>query len=434
MEVSSDLFCPECRTPLPAERRKTPWCDCGWSSAVDEWLSDDVPPSMRNNVRRQIRYAQWLAKADDRAMGLTEHRWGRLLWHAYLVLTVLLCLPIILITVVVWAVPLGLLIYALAVGARSLAFLLFLVIAVMILYVIFAGSTRSRNPAGINLTRQSAAQLFQAIDQVAVQLRTPSLDTARLDLSAGVGIGQRLAWRSGLQLKPELSIGLLACQTLTMTQLEAVLAHELAHLHKRDTLWLLLVGSSVSSLYEWIIGLSQVARASLEAHSLIGLLAWLLGSLALILLKPYFYFLVWVSRWAMRRQEYEADRAAAEVYGSKALLQAIVTAAAASIRFNEQYSTMIQRMKNRQDERNLFAQFAEGWQRMPGTVRQAIYAKAVASIRSVYDTHPSYQDRRRALARLADPSDSASNDSAAIALLPNSDEYGQVLTDQLLHA
>jgi len=432
MEASNELFCPECRTLIPAVRQKTPWCECGWSSAVDEWLTNEVPPSMRGGLRRHLRLAQWLAKADNRAMRLTKHRWGRLLWQMYLILTVLMCLPLVLIRMIVWVVPLGLLIYALISGARSIAFLLVLVIGGMILYWVLTSEARSRNPMGIDLSRQSEARLFQAIDHVAVQLQVPPLDRARVFLDAGVGVRNKLTWRVWPRLEPELALGLLACNVLTVTQFQAVIAHELAHLHKRDTLWLLFVSNSVDSLYDWIVTLSQLARASLQAHSLLGLLMWLLGSLVFLLLKPYFYFLVGVSRWAMRRQEYDADRAAAQVYGSEALLQAILTCAAAGIRFKEQFSTMVQRMQNRQDMRDLYAQFAEGWQRMPEGVRQSIYAKAVASRRFIYDTHPSYQDRRRTLAELADPTDLAPDDHPANSLLADPSKLGQVLTDQVL--
>ena len=74
----------------------------------------------------------------------------------------------------------------------------------------------------------------------------------RLQLGAQVAIRHRFTWhRSGLRLEPELTLGLLACHILNLTQLKAVLVHEMAHLQHNDTLFILPIANFLQQLREW---------------------------------------------------------------------------------------------------------------------------------------------------------------------------------------
>ncbi len=77
-------------------------------------------------------------------------------------------------------------------------------------------------------------------------------------------------------------------------------------------------------------------------------------------------------------------------------------------------------------------QYVEHWESLPVALRQGVYGKAVASLRSIYDTHPSYQDRWRALQQLEDAGPPERDARPAILLLPQAAELGRGLTLQLL--
>jgi Zn-dependent protease with chaperone function len=130
----------------------------------------------------------------------------------------------------------------------------------------------------------------------------------------------------------------------------------------------------------------------------------------------------------MRRQEYTADRVAAQAYGKSALLQALIASRAVDIGYAEYLPIIVQNIENNRDRHDFYYQFTKHWDNLSVPLRQRSFAKAVASFRSVYDTHPSYQDRYRALEQVDDVSNTESDDRFAYLLLPNAPELGRDLT------
>src|SRR5512143_3492477 len=94
-EPGSQLQCPECQAVLAEERRKFPWCECGWSSVPADWNIQHLPPSLRRMLNRNRQYARRLAAIDQQAAQLLERPRGKWLWRLYLALSLFLSIPVI---------------------------------------------------------------------------------------------------------------------------------------------------------------------------------------------------------------------------------------------------------------------------------------------------------------------------------------------------
>jgi hypothetical protein len=300
---------------------------------------------------------------------------------------------------------------------------------ITIAYLAFWWLTRKKEvDSGIKQDRQTAEKLFQMIDNVAKSLQVNCVDKVTINLNAEVGIRQKYIWSWKPHFEKELSIGLLSLNALTMSQLNTVLAHEYGHIRQKDTLVLLLINQTIASIYSWTSDTWSLYRKLLEMGNVVGYAVYLLH----LILSLYFHGLVWVSRWAMRRQEYTADMIAARVYGKSALQEALISLGAIGIGFNEYFPIIWQNIQNDFDRRDFYNQFMELWSKMLVTTRQVYYAKAVASFQSVYDTHPSYRARRRVLAQISENPEIEINNQPSVSLLTNAPELGRALTVQIL--
>lgn len=164
-------------------------------------------------------------------------------------------------------------------------------------------------PEGRELTRAEAPQLFSLVDACAKRLRAPVPHRVLVDDRFNASIAQTPRWGVFGGWQNDLVLGLPLMQTLGRDEFRAVLAHEFGHLsgsHGRFGAW----------VYRVRLGWELIGQAFSESR----------GSVAL--LRPFF-------RWYLprldaatfalaRRQEYEADRAAADLTSPEAIGSALV--------------------------------------------------------------------------------------------------------------
>ena len=412
------ITCPECKTLLPEVRSKTPWCECGWSSVTEEWVSQNIPTKLRRMLLRDRERARKLAEIDGRATHLLAHPWGKLLWEIYLFITLFLCLPIIAIKLLFYGIVLAGLGYTIYLKSSILVVMMIIVIAAIFVY---RWLTRPEvELIGIQLNRKTTPQLYEVLDDVADRLKVEQVEKVIMRLESGVSIRQRLVgfWRP--KFKIELNLGLLSVFSLNKNQLKSVITHELGHIKQKDTLLgMLFIGNGLTTLQNWLSPINQ------------GGFIPLLFLPFYIVLLIYFRLLVFVSRWAMRQQEYLADRIAARIYGKSTLQQALISIRAIEIGFWEQYPIIVQNIENNFGRRDYYNQFVDYWGKLHLTTRQKYYARAVSSYNSVFDTHPSYQDRVRALEEISDLPNIELENQPAVLLITNAAELGRELTIQI---
>jgi Zn-dependent protease with chaperone function len=418
VESQSDLTCPECHLILPVTRQRSPWCECGWTSVVgEELLYIKVSEDYRRRLEKDNRHAHKLAELDTQILKTLETRSGRLRWRSSLIISLLLCAPFYLLPILLWVSLLVGWGYTLWLGIPALIFIASLILGGAILFHRLM-KTKSHAPPGIEITEQHAPELFAIITEVATRLQVPSVKKVQLYLPALAGIRIQRNWRSAWRPMPLLGLGLLTFYALSETQLKAILAHELAHLQHRDHLASMFLDSSLRQLYE--LAGSQSFLLLLGIYGLA--LRWII--------RQYLILLVRTSLHMMRRQEFMADRAAAYAYGRTPFLGGLIEIYVTQKKFNESLPIMVQNITNDLDSHNFFYQFTHQWEALTPAMREAVYARALVENRSVYDTHPSYKDRWRALAEVADFSGNDEEDKPALTLISNAAELGRELTIQ----
>jgi Zn-dependent protease with chaperone function len=207
---------------------------------------------------------------------------------------------------------------------------------------------------------------------------------------------------------------------LNTIQLKSVIAHEFGHIKHKDTLVSIILSHALTTLYDWT-----------DMNNM-GLLIEIVFFPMLILLSLYFRLLVFVTRWAMRRQEYSAEYLAAQIYGKSIMLQALISTGAIGSAFGKYIPDMMQNIDNDIDRRDFYSQFLDYWEHLPVINRQKYCAIAVASLSSVYDTHPSYQARRKALEKLDNPPAVETDNRPCVFLIPNVEHMGRELTIRMI--
>lgn len=174
-------------------------------------------------------------------------------------------------------------------------------------------------PPGPELTRDDQPELFEEIRQIAIMTRQNPPAHVYLMLDMNAFVAERGGWM-GLGSKRVMSIGLGLLNTLTVTELRAVIAHEFGHFHNGDT-----------KLYPWIyktrktiIRTAQnlIRTRKTEASSILpGLRLYLeivtlpFEGLAQIYLR--------ITYAMSRAQEYNADKIAVITQGAAGHIQAL---------------------------------------------------------------------------------------------------------------
>jgi Zn-dependent protease with chaperone function len=240
-------------------------------------------------------------------------------------------------------------------------------------------------PEGLSLAARAPA-LFAEIANIRRALRGPRVHEVLLTDEFNAGIVQipRLGlfgWQ-----KNYLLVGLPMMQALSPQQFRAVLAHEFGHLsgaHGRTGAW---IYRARKSWYQLMQNLDQ------QQH-------W-----GVIIFRRFFQwyapFFGAYSFVLARAQEYEADRAAAELVGAEHAADALVATSAAGAFLSEAFWPGIYKDANQQAEppaspysemqrsfqAGIAPELAQGW------VAQALQAQTGS-----VDTHPSLADRLAAL-------------------------------------
>jgi Zn-dependent protease with chaperone function len=212
-----------------------------------------------------------------------------------------------------------------------------------------------------------APVLFSAIGDVARRLGARPPQQVRLSYLPCCGV---VAWKRSSALV----LGLPLLYVLSMVELRAVLAHELAHLARGDAT------QSARSL-RFVHALGQALdRAPAPSRSPLRIWAQLCRRLAESLLGP-----------VALGQEVRADRCAASIAGGDAAAAALVKVALVQPLFREvldHYDPTDPELPN------LYAFFREFWHRLPDTLHTAMRLQLLAGQQQTLDgEHPPLPDR-----------------------------------------
>jgi len=186
------------------------------------------------------------------------------------------------------------------------AFLLFIVcVIVRSLWVTFPP------PQGLKLNRAQVPYLFALVDELTTKLQAPRFHNILLNQQFNAAVVQipRLGifgWQENYLL-----LGLPLMQSLSLEQLKAVLAHELGHLsgnHSRFAAWIYRIRKTWMQIYERLHQSEQHGATALFNL----FLEWYWPAF-----NAYSFILA-------RMDEYEADRCAAQLAGSRTAAEALI--------------------------------------------------------------------------------------------------------------
>lgn len=424
-----DLACPECGASLPPERSHMPWCKCGWSSAPDPVTKhlkifgrEDI--ELERRVARKRLSARKRAERDQRLLAISEQPWGRFLYLSRrlvaLVLSsliqgsrtiLILAMPTILVISLVYRFWFG--VIAGACGILTILLML-----------------ERRKEPGYPLRPEGTPELFRIVEDLATGGRTGPPTQIRLVEWTDFFAYHRIRWWPRPRAERVIGVGLLGMYALTMIQFKAVVAHELAHFRNRDTLAGLYIWNALDALGELVRpNIPYWPTLPYTGCNPIPVLLFALRGIGL----AYYHLLESFALAASRRQELLADRFAAELVSPTALTGGLIHLGAYETAFSGQFSTIVQLIVNELDTRDVYTQFNQTWANLSERKKQEYFAEAVASFRSEYDSHPSYQDRYAALQQAVTNAAEPSEEDATIAaaLLPDAEKIGQLLADRL---
>ncbi len=269
-------------------------------------------------------------------------------------------------------------------------------------------ASASRDPDsdfGPILRRSDAPGLFEEVAEVARRLGVRPPEEVRLAFLPCCGV---VAWRRSRALL----LGLPLLQVLSMAELRAVLAHELAHLARGDATW------SAGSL-RFVEGLNRALDdPEGRARGPLRLWARACRRAALTLIGPI-----------ARGQEARADRASAAVAGGRPAASALVKVALVQPLFRELLGHV---EPDRPGGSNLYATFRGFWARLPGPLLESMRLRLLVDDEATGDSpHPPLPDRLATIQAYPERPDAPPDDLPASGLLGDPEWLEQMLHDRL---
>jgi Zn-dependent protease with chaperone function len=261
------------------------------------------------------------------------------------------------------------------------------------------------NDFGPILRRLDAPGLFEEIADVARRLGVRPPEEVRLAFLPCCGV---VAWRNSRALL----LGLPLLHVLTLAELRAILAHELAHLARGDATW------SAGSL-RFVERLGQALDApegrawgplKLWAQVCRRLAAWWIGPIA----------------WG---QEARADRVSASLAGGRTSAAALIKVALVQPLFRELLAFQDPGLF---ESANLYATFRVFWARLPEPLLETMRLRLLTLDSGEKDSpHPPLGDRLAMIQSFPDRPEGALDQQAAISLVGDPEWLEQMLHDRL---
>jgi Zn-dependent protease with chaperone function len=269
-------------------------------------------------------------------------------------------------------------------------------------------SSKSSDPdadLGPAITRTDAPRLFEEVVNISRTLGASPPQQIRLTYLPCCGV---VAWKNSRALL----IGLPLLSVLTLAELRAVLAHELAHLARGDA-------TEMAKSTRFVEGLGRSLDLA-KRPSISPLRLWSIGCRRLSdrLIAPI-----------ARGQEARADRAAGSIAGGTVAASALVKVAQVQPLFREVLELDDPAATAKP---NLYAFFREFWDRIPESLHTAIRHKLLANVAESADgVHPPLLDRVAIVQTYVDRLPAPDDHQPAASVLGDLEALEQMLHNRL---
>ncbi len=268
--------------------------------------------------------------------------------------------------------------------------------------------TETRDPdadLGPVLARSDAPLIFSSVDEVSRRIGVKSPDQVRLTYLPCCGV---VAWGQSRAL----ILGLPLLRVLTLAELRAILAHELAHLARGDA-------TRAARSARFVEGLRRALdQAEGREHGPLGAMARITFRWSARLIGPI-----------ARGQEVRADRSAAAIAGGSAAASALVKVALVQPLFRE----VLEHYDPEDPEvPNLYAFFRAFWYRLPAEVHSAMRIQVLTNDQASNDpAHPPLPERVAILQSYPDPAVGNGDTVPATSFLGDLEGLEQMLHNRL---
>jgi Zn-dependent protease with chaperone function len=394
--TDSATACPTCAAGVVHDPGFAPWCRaCGWH--VDPLVPRDAKSRLdRLNERLGRRQGRALFEATLKAADLRPRAsitWVLAVAIAGAVLLIHLSIVVVGAFLVV-SMP-GWLLVLLGIG--------------MVVVGVASRPSVSKTPTEDVIGRADAPALWGLIDRLARELgvRPPDVLVVDGDWNASV---TKVGWRQ----RTVLQVGQLVLAMTPRQARVALVAHELAHLANRDPARIFLIHVAIVTLADWSEMLEPDELAPSE-WGLVGLLMFpvnvllLAASLACVALALGLLGLLFRDS---QRAEYYADRLAADVAGSAAMIEMLET-----LRFGAAYEQAVQNVAITNRQRELTGLLREYIAATPPNELERMGRAGALEASRLDHTHPPTTYRVRLLAEHPRPEPRVSLDGPTSATI-----------------
>ncbi|MBK9030941.1 MAG: M48 family metalloprotease [Myxococcales bacterium] len=274
-------------------------------------------------------------------------------------------------------------------------------------------------PPGPEITATRQPELFAELRRVAAATGEAMPVHVYLVNDVNAFVTQR-GGLMGVGSRRVMGLGLPLMRTLTVSELRAVIAHEMGHFYGGDTKLGPWIYKTRGSMIRTVINLEKAGEGAAEIHGLIPLLFGAVRAPFVWLAKGFLR----VSQAVSRAQEYSADGVAVRTEGAPALIDGLKKTHAAALAHSLYLRNEVEPMI----ERGVLPPVGEGFSRFLGNDRmtklldEVVAAELAEGNQDPYDSHPPLRDRIAAAAQLRGPSKTP-DDRPAIALMIEPERY-----------
>ena len=282
----------------------------------------------------------------------------------------------------------------------------------------------SRPPQGnFGLAKTSAdcRRLFEVLQGVAERIDTRPVDEVFIAPGSSIGVHQEGRGPFGIfgVSRRVLTLGMSTMRFLTVSELQAILAHEYAHFSHRDTFYNRFIYQVKLSIGQALQGMGQSG-----------------GKINYV--NPFFWFLYLyyhsydlLSAGFSRSREFLADRMACCLYGSDVFTAALTKVCTDGTLFEmtiyQNISALLAENKSFVNMYSAFCTYRD--EQLSRQDRDEMYKKLLESKESLFASHPTFQERISAVAEL--PRAVNPNNTPALELFAQAEEMEKELTEFL---
>jgi Zn-dependent protease with chaperone function len=271
---------------------------------------------------------------------------------------------------------------------------------------------------GRPLPPEQYPRLYELVRQVAERIHGPMPDRILLSHRAECFVTERRQFSLSTKRELILVLGMPHLDVLSVGELQAILAHELAHFRRGDTR----VGVFNFRFLEALrVSLDDYPKKLRWIHPLF-LLEW-----------AYFYSFLWLSAPIRRYQELRADAASAEAFGGDVSAQTLLKEWLLAHQFDAEVAAYRPTENHNVSNETVYSLFKRHWRGLSSEGRSYLERRLVEEeTTSFFDSHPTMA-LRLAMLR-AFPSRTDTDTSLAWSLLPAGEELEAALHRVLLAA